>query len=278
MMFFPKSLTLCLLAAATLVHLIAPSALAVEEASPAPYVDSKAIKERFDQITAEDMELLRGKNILLASRSFGLNLLKGLTALAKQDSKYDLVSSYERYNVFKEGGNLGIIPADAFDKTKFVHFLATYYPHTKRLEEVNELLVEGPHGFGKSVDVVVVYFHTATPALFETYKTTLERWQAAYPNVKFIAVTSGFMGPKFAKENEASQAFGDMVREQLKGKVPVYDLGAILSDDFRVGNQFCPEYTADPAEVHPNLPAGEEMMAKGFLLILKETFNPPQTP
>jgi len=278
MISFPQALPLCLFAITAFVPLISGSAMASEEAPAAHYVDSKAIKERFDKITAEDMELLRGKKMLFASRSFGLNLFKGLTALSKKDSKYDLVSSYERYNVFKEGGNLGIIPADAFDKSNIVHFLATYHPHTKRLEEVNDLLGEGPHGFGKSVDVVIVYFHTATPALFETYKTTLERWQSEYPNVKFIAVTSGFMGPKYAKENDASQAFGELVRAQLKGKVPVYDLGAILSDDFRVGNQFCPEYSADPAEVHRNLPAGEEMMAKGFLLILKETFAPQPTP
>ncbi len=276
MMTIPQLLASSLLATAAFAASMSSSAMA-DEAS-APYVDSKSIKERFDQITAEDMELLRSKKILLASRSFGLNLLKGLTALAKKDSKYDLVSSYERYNVFKEGGNLDIIPADAFEKTRFVHFLATYHPHTKRLEEVNTLLAEGSHGFGKSADVVVVYYHTATPALFETYRSTLERWQAEYPHIKFIAVTSGFMGPKFAKENDASQAFGDMVREQLKGKVPVYDLGAILSDDFRVGNQFCPEYSADPAEVHPNLPAGEEMMAKGFLLVLKESLVPQKTP
>ncbi len=273
MISLPKIFPLGLVATAACIPLISGPANA-EETSPAPYVDSKAIKERFDQITPEDMELLRSKKILFASRSFGLNLLKGLNALAKKDGKYDLVSSYERYNVFKEGGNLGIMPADAFEKSNFVHFLATYHPHTKRLEEMNTLLGEGPHGFGKSADIVVVFYHTATPALFETYKNTLERWQAEYPDVTFIAVTSGFMGPKFTEENEASQAFGELVRDQLKGKVPVYDMGAILSDDFRVGHQFCPEYSADPAEVHPNLPAGEEMMAKGFLLILKEALTP----
>lgn len=242
------------------------------ETSEAPYVDSKAIKERFDQITAKDMDMLRQKKILFASRSFGLNLFKGLGQLAKQDSKYDLLSSYQRFDVFKAGSDLSIIPADAFQNKNFVHFLCTHWPLTKRVEEMGQLLNDPPHEFGKSVDVVIIYYHTSTPATFEPYTKAMADWQKKFPQARFIYVTSGFGGPKYAKANEDSFAFGEKVRNELKGKVPVYDLGAILSDDFRAGHVYCPEYSADPAEVHPNLPAGETMMAKGFLLILKETF------
>lgn len=243
-----------------------------ESSSPAPHVDSRAIKERFDAITEADMETLRGKKIVLVSRSFGLNLFKGLSFLAREDKKYDLLSSYERFDVFKAGGNVGIIPADALQKKNFVHFLGTYWPHTKRLEELNSLLGSPPHEFGKSVDAVIVFYHTATPALYEPYTAQMEAWRAAFPNARFIYVTSGFMGPKYTKENEASFAFGEKIRGELKGKVPIYDMGAILSDDFRVGHVYCPEYSKDPAEVHPNDPAGEKMLAKGFLLVLKEAF------
>lgn len=242
------------------------------EGGEASYVDSKAIKERFGEITEADMEMLRGKKILLVSRSFGLNLFKGLTALAREDKKYDLVSSYQRFDVFKAGGDVSVIPPDALQKSNFVHFLGTYWPHTKRLEEMNRVLNDAPHEFGKSVDAVVVFYHTATPDLFGPYSAQMEAWRAKYPNVRFIYVTSGFMGPKYSKENEASFGFGEKVRENLKGKVPVYDMGAILSDDFRAGHVYCPEYSQDPAEVHPNLPAGEAMLAKGFLLVLKEAF------
>jgi len=119
-----------------------------KEKGKAPYVDSKAIRERFDQVTAADMEMLRGKKILLVSRSFGLNLFKGLTALAREDKKCDLLSSYQRFDVFKAGGDVGIIPADALQKTNFIHFLGTYWPHTKRLEEMNRLLQDPPQGDG----------------------------------------------------------------------------------------------------------------------------------
>lgn len=245
------------------------------EGGGASYVDSQAIRERFDQVTAADMEMLRGKKILLVSRSFGLNLFKGLTALAREDKKYDLLSSYQRFDVFKAGGDLGIIPADSLQKTNFVHFLGSYWPHTKRLEEMNRLLHDPPHEFGKSVDAVIVFYHTATPELIEPYAAQMEAWRSDFPNARFIYVTSGFMGPKYVKENEASFGFGEKVREKFKGKVPIYDMGAILSDDFRAGHVYCPEYSADPAEVHPNLPAGEAMLAKGFLLVLKEAFAQP---
>lgn len=160
----------------------------------APYVDSKAIRERFDQVTEADMEMLRGKKILLVSRSFGLNLFKGLTALAREDKKYDILSSYQRFDVVKAGGDVGVIPADALQKTHFVHFLGTYWPHTKRLEEMNRLLLDPPHEFGKSVDAVVVFYHTAAPELIEPYAAQMEAWRSDFPNARFIYVTSGFMG------------------------------------------------------------------------------------
>lgn len=242
-------------------------------AESAPYVDSQAIRDRFDQITAADMDLLRQKKILLVSRSFGLNLCKGISELAKQDPKYNLLGSYERFDVFKAGSNLSIIPADAFENKNFVHVLCTHWPLTKRVEETGQLLTQPAHEFGKTVDAVIIFYHTCTPSIFEPYSAAMAEWQAAFPNARFIYVTSGFGGPKYAKNNEDSFAFGEKVRQDLKGKVPIYDLGAILSDDFRVGHVYCPEYSQDPAEVHPNLPAGETMMAKGFLLVLKEAFE-----
>ena len=239
----------------------------------APYVDSQAIKDRFDQITAADMDMLRQKKIILASRSFGLNLVKGLGQLAKLDSKYDLTSSYQRFDVNKAGGDVGIIPADFFQGKNFLHFLATVHPALKRVEEMEKLLTEPPHEFGKSADAVIIFYHTASPDTFEPYKKAMDSMQARFPKIRFIYVTSGLSGPKFAKNNENSMAFGEKARAELKGKVPLYDMAKILSDDFRDGHVYCPEYSADPADLHPNLPAGETMMAKGFLLVLKEAFS-----
>ncbi|MCZ7644390.1 MAG: leucine-rich repeat domain-containing protein [Planctomycetota bacterium] len=239
----------------------------------APYVDSKIAKERFAEISAADMDLLRSKKILFASRSFGLNLCGGLATLAQKDKRYEFLSSYQRFDVFKAGGDLSVIPADAFAKSNFVHFLATYWPHTQRVEELDKLLRQPPHEFGKQVDAVIIYYHTALPAAFDLYAEKMDKLQADYPNVKFIYVTAGFMAESRAKENEAAHEFSEKVRARYLGKAPLYDLAKLLSDDFRSGHAYCPEYSKDPAGVHPNLEAGQEMMAKGFLLLLRDTFR-----
>lgn len=251
----------------------ASSRAAEQPSGQAPFVDSRAVKTRFADITDRDMELLRSKKILFASRSFGLNMCNGLKALARQDAKYEFLSSYQRYDVFKAGGDVSVIPADAFEHANFVHFLATYWPHTKRVDEVDRLMREAPHHFGNKVDVVIIYFHTALPSAFDHYATKMDALRADFPNVHFIYVTAGFMAASRAKDNENAHAFSEKVRARYKGKVPVYDLGAILSDDFRSGHAFCPEYSKDPVGVHPNLDAGQTMMAKAFLLILRDTFR-----
>ena len=262
---------LTVLLAALSWHL--PASVAAAEPAAAPYVDSKITKERFNEITAEDMEMLRGKKILFASRSFGLNLCGGLRSLAVQDKKYEFLSSYERYDVFKAGGDLSVIPADACQNKNFVHFLATYWPHTKRVEEVEDLLRKKPHEFAKTVDFVIIFFHTALPQNFDAYAAKMEAMQKDFPNIRFIYVTAGFMADSKAKENEAAHQWSEKVRARYKGKAPLYDLGKILSDDFRAGHAYCPEYSKDPAGVHPNLDAGQTMMAKGFLLVLRDTLK-----
>lgn len=244
-----------------------------EDSDEAPFVDSKAIRERFAKITDKDMEMLRSKKILFASRSFGLNLCNGLRSLAKNDPKYELLSSYRRFDVFGAGGDLNVVPPDVYDGANFVHFLATYWPHTKRVDEVDRLMREAPHRFGETVDVVVLFFHTARPNAFDHYASTMDSLRTDFPQVRVVYVTAGFMASTRSKDNENAHIFSEKVRARFKGEVPLYDLGAILSDDFRCGHAYCPEYSNDPAGVHPNLDAGEIMMAKGFLLVLRDTFR-----
>jgi hypothetical protein len=238
-----------------------------------PYVNSAAIKARFDSLTPEDIEMLRSKKVLLASRSFGVNLQKGFAHLAKARPDFKYPGSYSRHDIFKAGGDVSVVPGDAFQKANFVHVLATHWPLHQRLDETFSLLEKDPHAFGDDIDAVVVFYHTAQPDLFPKYREALQKWRQRFPKLKIIAVTAGFMGPKHAESNEKAHAFSEMVRSEIKGQFPLYDLGAILSDDFRAGHVYCPEYSSDPADVHPNLPAGEEMMAKGFLLLLKEAFT-----
>ena len=254
----------------------APAASAADVPKEAPYVNSKAIKERFDQITDQDMDTLRQKKIVLASRSFGLNLHGGLTALAKANPKYELLKSYERYDVNRAGGDLSIIPADVFSRLTFVHFLATVWPLAKRVDEMDTLFRQPPHNFGQKADAAIIFYHTASPDAFDYYASKMDALRTDFPKTRFIYVCSGLSGPQFARTNEPSFAFSEKIRARYKGKVPVYDMGAILSDDFRDGHVFCPEYSKDPVGLHPSAPAGVEALAKGFLLVLAETFRQDQ--
>ena len=130
-----------------------------------------------------------------------------------------------------------------------------------------------PHEFGKKADVAIIFYHTSRPEAFDYYAPKMDALRTDFPKTRFIYVTAGLSGPQFAKNNEQAQAFSEKIRAWYKGKVPLYDLGAILSDDFRDGPVFCPEYSVDPVGLHPSAPAGEAMMAKGFLLVLAETFR-----
>lgn len=236
----------------------------------APYVDSKAIAERFDSITEADMATLREKKIIFASRSFGLNTWRGLDQLTQKDRKYELLSSAERFDIRRAGGDVSIVPADIFERKNFVHLLISHWPLDLRLKEMESLLAAPPAALGDRVDLVIIYYEIAAPSVFDAYARAMASWQARFPRARFIYVTGGMQGPKQAKSNADAHAFGERVREQLKGKVPIYDMEAILSGDWRDGPVVLPEYSADPAEVHPNTPQGEQALAKGFLLILKE--------
>ena len=257
--------------------MLASSAAAAVAAAPtaAPFIDSKAIKERFADITAAEMDSLRQKKILFCSRSFGMNICGGLKKLGQQDAKYQLMDSYQRFNVFKSGGDLSVIPADAFQKSQFVHFICSVHPYVKRAEEMDTVLRKPPHAFAAKVDAVVVLFDEANAPAFAGYAAILDAWRRDFPKIRFIASTGGFESPSFARANDEAHAFGDLVRARYRGKVPIYDIAAIESDDFRVGHAYCPEYSRDPAGVHPNTELGETTLAKGFILALRDAFRSP---
>ena len=143
---------------------------------------------------------------------------------------------------------------------------------------MDQLLRNGPYNFGKTVDVVFLYCEDYMPAAFDDYSKKMDTMRTDFPHIKFIYACSGFHGAnmnKAAERNEAAQAFSEKVRERYMGKFPLFDMGKILSDDFRAGHVFCPEYSNDPTGGHPNLPAGEIVLAKGFLLVLLDALRSP---
>jgi hypothetical protein len=241
----------------------------VASAENAPYVGAYQADTFFPTITSNEMAVIKTKKILFLSRSFGLNMRDGLTDLKNQNSMYDILSSYVNYDVMNQG--LGTVATNAFANYNFVHCMATYWPHTKRLEEVNTLLRDPPYSFGSKVDVVMVYWHYALESVFDTYTNTFDKLQADFPNIKFVYVTAGFMDTNHVTENTASAAFSAKVRAKYQGKAPLYDLGHILNNDTDLLG-YLPEYSTDSAGVHPNVAFAEQRMGKAFLLMLRDLY------
>jgi hypothetical protein len=238
----------------------------VKAATP-HFIDAKAAKDRFDQITPKEIEQLRGLRILVASKSLGLNLMKGFGHLAKDDPAWKL--SVQRFDVEKKGG-LPVVPADAFNEPGIVHIMATRYPLHQRVQEVDDLLRKAPWNFADKVDAVVIIYSAVKPETFADYAKIMDGLRTDFPKILFIQTTAALngAGAKDA-ENVSMHAFSELMRKAYRGKAPVYDLGAILSQDFRLGPLMVPEYTKDPTGVHPNLVPGESA-AKGLALTLRE--------
>ena len=251
-------------------------ATAIQAEDEAPFIDAKAIKERFATITQQEMDSLRQRHVLIASKSMGLNLVTGLNLLAKQSPMHDISTGFQRFDVEKKGG-LAIIPADIYQKSKLVHFLATRYPVIKRVEETDQLMRRPPWTFSAHVDVVMIVFVAeVTPAFFPSYCAMMNALARDMPRTRFIHCTSSVLadGPEKSDRSVPNMlAFSELVRATYRGKAPVYDLAAILSDDFRNGTVMLPEYSKDATGVHPNQPAGEIQMAKGFILAMRDALR-----
>jgi len=255
-------------------------------AQNAPYVGAWEADNLFGDITSDEMDVLRTKKILFASRSFGLNMRNGLDSLKNSNLMYNILDDYVRYDVRRAGGDLGIIPTDVYDDHTFVHFLASYTPHTLRIEELDALIREEPHTFHDDIDVAMIFYHYADSTVFMPYTSTMDQLQADYPHIKFIYVTAGFMDINHVYENTLSAAFSEQMRTAYQGNVPLYDLGYILNNDGACGLGYCPEYSTDPAGVHPDTDFAQRRMGKAFLLILRDSFfgwgctnsTPPSVP
>lgn len=238
----------------------------------APYIDAKAVKERWSTVTPEDIEKIRAQKILFTSKSIGLNLMTGLTLVGKENKAYDLVSGFQRFDVEKKGG-LPIVPADIFETTRFVHLLGTRYPLPKRVEELDELMRKEPWKFGEKADVIMAVYAEVRPEVFPEYQRLMDGLVRDYPRLRVIHATTSIFAPGQVADRAHTnmEAFNKQLRDHYRGKAPVFDLAAVLTDDFRNGVVMCPEYTKDPTGVHPNLPEGMTAIGRGFILALRDT-------
>ena len=257
------------------------------------YVDSRAIEERFSTITSEDMEMLRGKKILVIGQSHSMLLAGGLRLLAQQDPKYQFLSPDYKIVDYDNSTDTKLTPEElAYKHGNFLH-VKIVYPQLFRYEQLNTL-VRGP--LGDTLDVAFIWEHVnCSREEFELNAKTFDKLQAEFPNIRFI-VTTGISVPNAITGtrkggdwmNMDSHGFATEMRDRYWGKVPFWDLQRMLNDDFRYGygtaTHYCPSYTDDPndLDLHPSKPAGLLVTAKGFLLVLRDALKatpwPPAAP
>jgi len=247
------------------------------------YVGATEADTLFSTITAEDMAIIRTKNVLIASRSYGQNMLDGIDRLKAVNPMYALDYGRNIVNLFYVPESN--MPADVFSRDHVVHYLCSLDPETKRLDEFDRYLRNAPYQFASKIDVAMVEFHQASPATFPYYKQKMDGWRRDFPNIHFIFVTAGVqpLGPN-DDNNEASWQFGDLVEANYRGVAPLMDWRDLLSthaDGTSAGHYMASEFNLNyPSgdSLHPNAPFIEERLGKALLVMLKgETVPEPAT-
>ncbi len=232
----------------------------------APFIDAKAIKERFSTITPQDMDELRQRRILVISMSMGRNLVSGLQLLGKSEPKYNITGNMIRFD--SPGSEMQAIPGDVSADPRLVHMIGVRRPAIRRVEQIEQLLRTDPWLLGNKVDIVmIIYVAEVDGKFFPTYQQRMEALRRDFPKTRFLHCTTSVIADvPGARNSKGMQDFSDQMRAAYRGKELVYDLGAILSDDFRNGPIMLAEYTKDSTGVHPDKAEGMLMMGRGFVL------------
>lgn len=251
--------------------LLALASLPLRAGEAAPFIDAKAITERFATVTAQDMEDLRQRRIFVIGMSMSRNLMTGLALLGKSDPQFKLTAGMKSYD-----NSMEKLPAgDLFADTHFVHMIGVRRPAIRRIEQVEQLMRNPPWSQGNKVDIVMaIYVAEVDAKFFPAYRKLMEGLRRDFPKSRILHCTTSVIGETpTARNSKGMQEFSDLMRQEYRGKEPVYDLGAILSDDFRNGPVMLPEYFKDSTGVHPDKPAGMLMMGKGFVLAARDTLR-----
>ncbi len=257
----------------------------VPSPTDAPYVGAQEADTLFSRITAEDMAIIASKKVLMASRSFGLNLKDGFARCAAIDPMYTIDYSTDRYDVLNNG--IYIVPDNAFELDHYVQYLCTLWPQTAR---VTEFETQVRQRFADDIDAAIIFYHTSAPSVFDTYATVMDSLRLDYPDIKFIYVTSGASPVPGTTSNIDSNLFAEQILTSYRGQVPLYDLLDILSTHedgsvatFDAGGRtyryMCPEFNINGDDTHPNAAFSEERMGRAMLVMLYKLFvEPPVVP
>ena len=266
--------------------------LTAAPAQAATYVGTAEVDQQFSQITAADMDIIRSKKVLLATRSYGLNMLDGITRLTNQDAKYGLDVGRALINRLSQPHSA--MPTDIFTQHNVNQYLVPLNDattgssdFTERIDDLDAYLHDAPYQFGGQVDAVMLEYHVSDAATYAYYNQKMTQWKQDFPSVKFIYVTSGVAPAVFSNNvnsggayNADSWAFGDLVLADHQGVDPVMDWRDLLSTDetggHTCGNNMCPQFNITGSDnnnpLHPNAAFIEERLGKALLVTLKSEF------
>ncbi len=240
------------------------------QAENAPYVNAAVADNEFNHITAQCMDVIRSKKILLASRSWGFGMRSGLYTLPDSyGSMYNMVGLDYSADYDVRVGGLSAIPTNAFSLKNFVQFVWA----DSATGEMDQLIRNGPHNFKDVIDVAMLFGDSAYPNYFEIF----DALRSDFPNIKFIYTTIGFESSDYPDRNSGYATYSAQIRATYQGIAPLYDEGLMCNDDGRCGDQYCPEYSTDPAGLHPNTIFINERLAKGFLVLLSKLYCDTQS-
>jgi hypothetical protein len=241
------------------------------------------VNHDFDGITDECLDLIRTKRILLGTRSIGLVTMAGLRNL-EEDPKYSLTR--EQYWI----PNGDIIPDDAFNEPKLVHFIYTLHPMEARWATFESYIRSN---YDK-IDVAMLYLYTCgyggPYALYDGYTPVFDSLRNDFPNINFAIATHPLdtVASPETRFNFDAKWYNDTVIENYAGVVPIFDIAGVestRSDDSICQFEYdgtwyrnlCPEYTLHGDLIHPSTEEGVERFGKGIFVLLSKMFCEQQT-
>jgi hypothetical protein len=246
----------------------------------APYVGASEADNEFSRITAAEMKIIRANKALITSRSSGLNLVTGLTRLARKNMLYSTKIAQGVVNLFYDSPDK--MPVGIFENNDIVQYLDAVNPPTRRFDDAGKYLRLAPWSFASVVKVCFVMTHGLTPKDFGEYCSRMDALRKEFPGIVFIYATPGLLPVPDAPNNTSAWEFGDLVLAKYKGIVPIIDWRNLLStrpDGSFAGRMMVPEYNAlppgRPDKIHPNGEFIEERFGRAWLVMARKIFCSP---
>jgi hypothetical protein len=273
------------------------------EISDQLYAGGWEINHEMNLITPACMETLRSKRILGYTKSFGGSMVRGYSRLKSANSPYSITAV-----------DIGSpTPAD-FAAPKLIKADTTRYPYDFRVQTLGW---EIRNWASPIIDAGFVFWHNMTASIYDPsinydnvfyrYGAIFDSLQDAYPDIKFIYICTGVAGEAEAGwdwTNTVSMRFNEMMENQYRGRVPLYNMQSLLAIDSTgdTSGAYTPYANYDEAikkelatyahandrvvkhdstrvvnipnsGLHPDA-AGEKRMALGMTLVLAKTFCP----